>query len=111
MRPITKVVPYVSVGAGLAGYKPSVTLNNGTVFPAYKVTEFILPVGAGLKFNLSNSVNLDLGYKMYFVDGDNLDATRRVNNHKDRFSYSFVGLEFELGGKNKSKLMLDNLAI
>ena len=32
------------------------------------------PVSLGLKINLSSLINLDLGYKMNFVDADNLDG-------------------------------------
>lgn len=109
LRPITKVVPYVSVGGGLAHYKPTVTYKNG-LSGSYTSTELVVPVAAGLKFNLSPGMNLDLGYRMNFIDGDNFDGARRVDAHKDRFAYTFVGLEFSLGGKAKPQLMFDNPA-
>ncbi len=79
---------------------------------------FFVPVGAGLKFNLSRVINLDLGYRMNFVDGDNLDgspywsAGPGVSStvHKDKFSYGFVGLEFALGNKSKPQMLFDNPA-
>ena len=110
LRPITKVVPYVSLGAGLINFKPQVTYNNGVVGAPFKSTQIVLPLAAGLKFNLSSTLNLDLGYRASFIDGDNLDGTYRVNNHKDRFSYTYLGLEFALGGKGKPQLMFDNPA-
>ena len=61
-------------------------------------------------------LNLDLGYRMHFVDGDNLDGspyyvTNRISTtKKDKFSYGFVGLEFALGNKAKPQLLFDNPA-
>ncbi|WP_219222507.1 DUF6089 family protein [Pedobacter antarcticus] len=89
---------YVSGGAGLAGYKPTVTSAAGTSDYAggKTISELIIPVGLGAKFKLNEKVNLDLGWSVYFVDGDNLDGTYR-NNNKDKFNYAHAGLEFALG--------------
>ena len=65
-----------------------------------------MPVGGGLKFSLSQAVNLDLGFRMNFVDADNFDGYNSVADHKDKFSYAFAGLEFALGGK--PQLMTNN---
>lgn len=118
LRPISKVIPYVSVGGGLMGYKPQIIKRSGGGgLVDYKsdgksITEFYVPVTAGLKFNLSPLLNLDLGYRMNFVDGNNLMGNRRldVGLHKDKFAYAFAGLEFSLGGKSKPQLMFDNPA-
>lgn len=89
---------YASAGAGLAGYKPRVTSAAGTADYAggKTISELIIPVGLGAKFKLADKVNLDLGWSVYFVDGDNLDGTYR-NNNKDKFNYAHAGLEFALG--------------
>lgn len=104
---------YASVGGGLAGYKPTVTRNDNTSF-AYKaedkaIKELIIPVGAGLKFRLSEFINLDLGYTMYYTDGDNLDGYNYGPN-KDKYSYGYAGLEFALGKKGKKQLQWSNPA-
>ncbi|MEO6135545.1 MAG: DUF6089 family protein [Ginsengibacter sp.] len=106
----TKVLPYVSAGAGWMGFKVKTDGNNFDNGNAQG--EFFVPVGVGLKFLLSDAINLDLGYKAHFVDDDNLDGTRNVQGiaHKDKFSYGFVGLEFALGAKGKKQLMFDNPA-
>lgn len=103
---------YASVGGGLAGYSPTVKRNDGTSFDYSKevIKELIIPVGAGLKFRLSEYVNLDLGYTMYFVDSDNLDGYHRGPN-KDKFSYGYAGLEFGLGKKGKPQLQWENPAV
>lgn len=89
---------YVTAGAGLAGYKPTVTSAAGTAdFADGKtISELVIPVGLGAKFRLSDKVNFDLGWSVYFVDGDNLDGTYR-NNNSDKFNYAHAGLEFALG--------------
>ena len=111
------VVPYILAGGGLTSYKPtlckqqelphSVPFNDGK-----RVNEFYVPVGLGLKFRLSDLINLDLGYRANFVDNDNFDGTRGVYgvNHMDRFSYGFLGIEFSFGKKSKKQLIFDNPA-
>jgi len=90
---------YVSGGAGLTGYKPKVTSAAGvtTDYAGGKtISELIIPVGIGAKMKLSDRVNFDLGWSVYFVDGDNLDGTYRGNT-SDKFNYAHAGLEFALG--------------
>ncbi|MEO7961814.1 MAG: DUF6089 family protein, partial [Ginsengibacter sp.] len=121
LSPKNKVLPYVSAGLGFLGYDTKV-VNAGTT----NQVDFVdnnsperprfVPVGAGLKFNLSSLINLDLGYRMNFVDADNLDGlvywqsppSFRSRVHKDKFSYGFVGLEFALGNQSKPQLLFDN---
>ncbi|MDB5199302.1 MAG: OmpA family protein [Chitinophagaceae bacterium] len=131
-----KIIPYVALGGGIASYKPEIvtrvpSANGGAPYTTSaqhlyqsngnSINHFFVPVGMGLKFNLSRSINLDLGYRMHFVDADDLDgydyADRRngpndigLTLHKDKFSYAFLGLEFVLGNKAKPQLMFDNPA-
>ncbi|MBS0032379.1 OmpA family protein [Chitinophaga sp. 22321] len=104
---------YASVGGGIAGYKPTLEENDGSKFDYSKdnkaIKELIIPVGAGLKFRLSEFVNLDLGYTMNFLDGDNLDGYHHGPN-KDKYSYGYAGLEFALGKKGKKQLQWHNPA-
>ncbi len=119
----TKVVPYISAGLGFLGYKTKI-VNTGTTNVIDYVDTIspkhprVVPVSLGLKVNLSSLINLDVGYKMNFVDADNLDGLPYWNEslyfrsrvHKDRFAYGFVGIEFSLGKKNKPQLLFDNPA-
>jgi OOP family OmpA-OmpF porin len=89
---------YASAGAGLAGYKVKTAAGSGalTDYAAGKtISELIIPVGVGAKFKLSERVNLDLGWTINFVDGDNLDGLYRGSN--DKYNYAYGGLEFALG--------------
>jgi OOP family OmpA-OmpF porin len=104
---------YVSAGGGLAGYSPRVTTPAG-ITTDYKaggknIQEFIIPVGAGLKFKLSPVVNLDLGYTINYVDADNVDGYNYGPN-KDKYSYGYAGLEFSLGKSSKPQLAWQNPA-
>lgn len=90
---------YVSGGAGLAGYKPTVVSEAGVTSDyagGKTISELIIPVGLGAKVKLNDKINFDLGWSVYFVDGDNLDGTYR-NGNNDKFSYAHAGLEFALG--------------
>ncbi|HET8829173.1 MAG TPA: DUF6089 family protein [Pelobium sp.] len=106
------VTPYVSAGAGLMGYQPTVTDNGGTTTQmndGENIHELVVPVAVGLKFMIAKGVNLDFGYKMNFVDGDNLDGYHREPSN-DKFSYGYGGLEFALGNKAKPQLAFANPA-
>ena len=66
-----------------------------------------MPAGLGLKINLTDAVNLDLGYTVNFVNSDNLDGYSFGQSY-DRFSYAHFGLEFAFGGKGKRQLAAHN---
>ncbi|KQN38232.1 hypothetical protein ASE92_02005 [Pedobacter sp. Leaf41] len=89
---------YTSVGAGLAGYKPTITTAAGTTeFAGGKtIKELIIPVGVGAKFKVSDGINIDLGWTINYVDGDNLDGLHR-GPANDKYNYGYAGLEFALG--------------
>jgi OmpA-OmpF porin, OOP family len=99
------------VGYGTSRYAPKAPFNwkdkageyNGTGTNTY-VREQFIPVGAAVKFKVSERVNFDLAYVMNFVDGDNLDGTHTKGLSKDKFSYTSAGLEFSLGSVAKPNL-------
>jgi len=63
-----------------------------------------IPVGAAVKFKVSERVNFDLGYTMNFLDADDLDGTKGKGFTKDKWSYTSAGLEFSLGSAAKPNL-------
>ncbi|ALL08635.1 hypothetical protein AQ505_02870 [Pedobacter sp. PACM 27299] len=95
---------YASGGAGLAGYKVKTSATSGGALVDYAggktISELIIPVGLGAKFKLADRVNLDLGWTVNFVDGDNLDGYARGNS-SDKYNYGYAGLEFALGKGSK----------
>lgn len=104
------IQPYLSLGGGIMGYKPVTTTAAGDVVPfknGATINEFIIPVGAGVKFNIASGVNLDLGYSVAFSNSDNLDGFT-AGSTNDRFSYGHIGLEFALGKRSKPQLATHN---
>lgn len=105
---------FVTAGYGVAAYNPIVT-NNANVTTNWKdvkeatggdsyVKQAYIPVGAGIKFKVSDRVSFNLAYTMNFVDGDNFDGTYAKMPSNDKFSYTSAGLEFSLGSKAKPNL-------
>jgi OOP family OmpA-OmpF porin len=114
---------FLTAGAGYMAYAPKITLANGSVIdwkgnatgPSDDkhdakdyVKGFYIPVGAGVKFKVSERVNFNLGYTMNFVDADNLDGVYAKGQTKDKFSYGYAGLEFSLGSSAKPSLEWTN---
>ncbi|WP_426327173.1 OmpA family protein [Pedobacter sp. R-06] len=113
---------FLTAGAGYMAYAPKITTQNGVidwkgkaVGPADDrhdakdyVKGFYIPVGAGVKFKVSERVNFNLGYTMNFVDADNLDGVYAKGQTKDKFSYGYAGLEFSLGSSAKPSLEWTN---
>ncbi len=114
----------VKAGMGIAHYAPSYVAASGVTVDwtnhageyngkgtRKNVHELFIPVGVGVKFKVSDRVNFDLGYNMYFLDGDNLDATYAPATYapgkplaKDKWSYAYAGVEFSLGSTAKPNL-------
>ncbi|RYE27425.1 MAG: OmpA family protein [Sphingobacteriaceae bacterium] len=93
--------PYFTAGAGYMSYSPAVQGVANSEGGSYRQNWFV-PVGAGLKFGLSKTINIDLGYNVYFMKTPTFDGVRGANN--DRFNYAHAGLEFSLGRKSSSQL-------
>lgn len=111
LRTKNTIIPYLNFGAGLLSYKPTFVALGSTTETEYnngdRLNELFIPAGLGLKISLSQLINLDLGYRMNFLDADNLDAF--VDGyHKDKFSYGFAGLEFTFGNQSKPRMVFDN---
>ncbi len=106
------VQPYITLGGGLMGYTPVLTTPDGKS-SNFKpdnnghIQEFFIPVGAGLKLDLTEGVNLDLGYQVNFVNSDNVDGYDHGSGN-DKFSYIHIGLEFALGSRLKPQLATHN---
>ncbi len=131
----SKIVPPIFLwGGGIASYDVLISRTsneNPNINYSDKddpIREGFVQAAGGLKLSISRSLNLDFGYRMHYIDGDNFDGDAfyktntplvgnpptRINRgrqlHRDKFSYGFVGLEFVLGNKSKPQLMFDNPA-
>jgi OOP family OmpA-OmpF porin len=102
---------FVNAGAGMIWYNPHyITTNNtearylNTDGSKHYVKSLVIPVGAGVKFRLSDAWGLNLGYNVNFTDDDNLDALKREYPTKDKYSYGYGGLEYTFGSSSKPNL-------
>ncbi len=102
---------FVTAGAGLVWYNPTMVLGNGTNFvyqnadgSNHYVKSLVIPVGVGVKFRLADAWALNLGYTENFTDDDILDGLNRGYPSKDKYSYGYAGLEYTFGPKSKANL-------
>lgn len=108
------VIPYVSAGGGVIGFKPAVSTGTGAETDVRNTDgstthrEFYIPVGVGAKFNVARGVNIDLGYNVNFVNSKVFDGVN--SGSKDKFSTARLGVEFALGSKKKPQLAVVNPA-
>ena len=103
---------FVTAGGGMVWYNPRFVTSQSATEQRYLNTDgstryvksLVIPVGAGVKFRLSDGVALNFGYTANFTDDDNLDALKRAYPTKDKYSYGYGGLEFTFGGAGKPNL-------
>lgn len=103
---------FVTAGYGVAAYRAALNgadpKDLGEVFgedgDKKYIKEAYIPVGAGVKFKVSERVSFNLGYTMHFIDSDNFDGVWAKATTKDKFSYGYAGLEFSLGSSAKPNL-------
>jgi OOP family OmpA-OmpF porin len=97
--------PYFTAGAGYMSSSASTTATSTLAAPAGSTNygeHWFIPVGAGVKLGLSNTINLDLGYDVNFMKTNNFDGVASTPN--DRFSYAHAGIEIALGKKDTPQL-------
>lgn len=107
----TSIKPYLTLGMGVVGYEATLTTVEDVELnghPNGEASNIFIPVGVGLKAKLSPSINLDFGYKIGFVDADDVDGYYKAPIVNDRFSYGHIGIEFAIKGKQKTQLARHN---
>lgn len=103
---------FVTAGYGVAAYRAALNGADPKDLPETfgedgdkkYIKEAYIPVGAGVKFKVSDRVSFNLGYTMHFIDSDNFDGVWAKATTKDKFSYGYAGLEFSLGSSAKPNL-------
>jgi len=93
---------YLSAGGGLAYYKPTWVDPQGGGASDHYIKELIIPVGANVKFKLSDALALNVGYTMNYIDGFNFTGHDLAK--KDHYSYGWAGLEYTFGTSSKPNL-------
>lgn len=97
--------PYLNVGFGYMAYLPYNYVDEEEFI--WTTTEgMFIPAGVGLKFKISQGINLDLGYRMNFTRTKAFDGVS--SEFRDAFSYAHGGLEFNLGPRSKPVLANSN---
>ena len=103
---------YLSAGGGIAYYQPKV-YDGSTLVANYAdqgsstnhyVKELLLPIGAGVKFKLTDQLDLNVGYTENFVDGFNLTGVHGDFPAENKYSYGYAGIEYTFGSKSKPSL-------
>jgi len=94
---------YGTAGAGLNFYTPTFTTPGGQATYPNSVKELDAPLGAGLKFKLSDALALNLGYTVTFVDGYNFSGFHTYPAFNE-YGYTYAGLEYTFGTKNKPNI-------
>lgn len=108
---------FLNGGAGMAWYAPKIYSDNnqsnlildykgqaGSSHTGSYVKELIIPVGAGVKFKLSDAFALNLGYTENFIDGFNFSGVHASYPAENKYSYGYAGLEYTFGPKSKPNL-------
>ncbi len=99
------IILYGSAGLGLDSYKPTWVDATGTSLPyPNSVKELDAPLGAGLKFKLSDALDLNLGYTVTFVDNYNFSGFKTYPQLTSHYGYTYAGLEYTFGTKTKPSL-------
>jgi OOP family OmpA-OmpF porin len=107
----TSIQPYISAGVGFVNFNSTAINQLGATVnfkPVGTTTDLYIPLGVGVKLNLSNSVNFDLGYTSAYVDASDLYGYVKPPYFGSKFSYAHAGLEFALGKSSKSQLARHN---
>jgi len=107
----SKLSPFLSLGLGFASYG---TNNDATPWPTIitKGTDLILPLGAGLKYQFTNSFAIQYQYLYVYTNADNHDENRHIvfgtsahpsyKHGYDVYGQHWLGLVFSLGGSKDS---------
>jgi len=102
------IIIYASAGLGMDFYKPSFSTTPGATsadqtYPS-TVKELDAPLGAGLKFKLSDALDLNVGYTATFVNNYNFSGYKFYPSLAGHYAYSYAGLEYTFGSSSKKNL-------
>ncbi|MBW6498735.1 MAG: OmpA family protein [Bacteroidales bacterium] len=103
---------YGLLGVGMVSYRSKVFLNeelersygytNNGQDKDSRLNDLVVPVGLGVRFNLSQRVDLGIESTFRFTQTDKLDAVSRIFSKYDAYNYTSVGLIIKLGSHTRS---------
>jgi len=103
---------YGALGVGMVSYRSKLFLNDqienvygysadGSVKES-RLIDLAMPFGLGVRFNLSNRIDLEIESGFRMTQTDKLDALRRIFSKYDAYNYTSVGFVFKLGKNTRS---------
>ncbi|NNU34790.1 OmpA family protein [Mucilaginibacter sp. S1162] len=103
---------FLNAGLGVVYYEPTVTGYTDSSFPtastsSFKSSALVMPLGAGVKFRVSDAVAINLGYNENFIDASSFNGVNQYPK-TSHYSYGYGGIEFSLGAKSKPHLQWAN---
>ncbi len=92
MKQESKLSPFITAGIGLAGYVRS---GNNTMINTFPL-DLIVPVGVGLKYQISELIAVQYKFLYDFTNHDEHDLIRKTGRN-DHFAEHLLSLNFTLG--------------
>lgn len=89
------VAPFLTGGLGLAGYHAGI--------PNVKGVDFILPLGAGVKFQLTENIGLEYKYLVHITNNDSRDGLIAAKGKNDIYGQHFAGIVISFGGLDSDR--------
>jgi OmpA-OmpF porin, OOP family len=108
----SKLSPFISIGIGLAAYGINPALDSSgtdpTRYPTIitKGTDIIIPIGIGLKYQLTNLFAIQYQYLYTFTNSDNHDLNRPIIKNKpgnDAYGQHLIGIIYSFDNSFKNK--------
>lgn len=110
---------YGLMGFGLVAFRSRLyTLDNNEFIAASgyaadgvtqqsRTYEAVFPIGIGVKYKISEKFNIGIETNLRNVNSDKFDGFIRHNNPKDKYSYTFIGIQYIFGSKEQSLEWVD----
>lgn len=98
----SKLSPFITAGIGFANYRINSTYDNGVTNRISTGTDFIIPLGAGLKYQISDKFALQYQYLYNFTNHDIRDKNRGTAGEyqkagNDAIGQHLLGVVFSFG--------------
>jgi|GEM_PF-1922106 len=108
-----RVAIYGIAGIGFCDFKTrQYSISTNTLLSSYgygdgnaekkATTETVIPLGIGIKYKISNTIDIGIESTINNVNTDKLDARIVTGSAKDKYGYTALTLTFNIGGNEKS---------
>lgn len=108
-----RIAIYGIAGIGFCDFKTrQYSISTNTLLSSYgygdgnaekkATTETVIPLGIGIKYKISNTIDIGIESTINNVNTDKLDARIVKGSTKDKYGYTAITLTFNIGGNEKS---------